>query len=42
MKRGLVVLFCTVLFWLSQVSASWACAAHFYEPEVPETLRKQA
>lgn len=40
MKRTLLVMFCTALLWLAQISASWACGYHWYEPEVPEALRE--
>ena len=38
MKRKIILLTATVLFWIAQISAASACATHWYEPELPESL----
>lgn len=39
MKKKLYLLLGIVLFWLAQVNVAAACGVHWYEPEVPESLR---
>lgn len=39
MKKGLIILAATALFWLTQLNIGLACSWHAYEPEVPEILR---
>lgn len=38
MKRILIILTATALFWIAQISAASACGCHFYEPELPRSL----
>lgn len=39
MKKTMIILAGTVLFWLAQLNIGLACSWHLYEPEVPEVLR---
>ena len=40
MKKQILVLLGTALLWLAQLNIAAACWQHFYEPEVPEILKK--
>ncbi len=40
MKKQIFALLGTVLFYVSQLNLDVACWVHFYEPEVPEILKK--
>lgn len=39
MRRIIVTLMTTVLFWVALISSASACTIYWYEPEVPEGLR---
>lgn len=39
MKRTLLVVAATALFWIAQIGAASACMGGWFEPEVPDQLR---